>query len=505
MTLRARIWILLLAAIMIVGGSAIALRQGYRTVEAAESVVTTLQPASDRMGSLGTAVASMDSGAIAYALTGSIDDLSVYVEGSSRADNDLRQLRRRLAGDPDLEQRLAMVRDAQRTWRDESLQPIIEATRDGDRQTAAALVRTGTSRAQYNTLQTYMRSLDDQIVTRVRSASDDKEEAFSRLWVVLNTSMVILTGLIGLFALLLLRGVLRPVESLGAQMLTTARDGDHETPITPSGPPELRELGQDAEMMRRALVAEIDRARQADEGLSQQRPVLAAVRAELAKTHLQDIPGLNVFGEQKPAEGVLAGDWWSAQTLPDGRVAVTITDVSGHGPEAAIEALRLKNVMELSLAQHGDPSRAMRLGARAISSPQRFATCAVALIDPTTGAVNWASAGHPEALLSHGDDCTPLRPTGPLLSMLGGQWDTEEHQLAPDDVLVLFTDGLTESRDDQGSELERGGLAELLQRARDAAWSAEGIVGHVMAAARSRSVDWHRDDVTCVVIRRDLV
>lgn len=59
----------------------------------------------------------------------------------------------------------------------------------------------------------------------------------------------------------------------------------------------------------------------------------------------------------------MAGDWWSAQVLLDGQIALTITDVSGHGPEAGMEALRLKHVVELSLAQNADPALALKAGA----------------------------------------------------------------------------------------------------------------------------------------------
>jgi sigma-B regulation protein RsbU (phosphoserine phosphatase) len=284
-------------------------------------------------------------------------------------------------------------------------------------------------------------------------------------------------------------------------MLLAAQVAHRETPIVPSGPPELHQVGQDAEQMRRQLVEQIDRARRADEGLVQERPVVAAIRAELNDTHALVVPGLDFYGEVAPAEGVLAGDWWSAQLLFDGRLAITVTDVSGHGPEAGIEALRLKHVIELSIAQEGNPAIALQEAARGFRSPGRFATCACVVLDPRTGLLMWANAGHhPPWLVSAA--LTELVPTGPLLSVLGGSWTNHSTQIEPGAMLMMWTDGLIESRNEVGQELGHDGLRTLVYGALSVEDSAAGFVGHVLAAARARAVDWRRDDVTMVALQR---
>ncbi len=503
MTLRARIWILLLVAVLLVLAAAVALRSGYSTVaRTSNAVATRLQPASDSIADLNTALAEMDSGVTAYALTADVADLGTYVEGTTRAAAEFADLRELLAGEPELSRLLRETRRAQLTWKRQGTRPIIEATRNDNRDEARDLVRSGISRNLYNDVRTYTHSLDEQIRDRVDAAVAQQEDEFLRLSRLLNISILIFFGLLAVFSLLLLRGVLRPLRELQEQMVDVAQEGNHETPIVASGPPELRDVGQDAETMRRELVNEVDRARQADEGLEQQTPVVAAIRAELADSHSEPVAGLDFAGVAQPAEGVLAGDWWSAQVLFDGQLALILTDVSGHGPEAGMEALRLKHVLELSLAQTADPAVALRHAAEGFRTASRFATCVIVVIEPQTGFLTWANAGHPPGWLVSETGTTELVGTGPLLSVLGGTWTNQHTHLEIGSLLLLWTDGLTESHDAGNVELGDDGLAALIQDAVATEDTTAGIVAHLLAAARARSVDWRRDDVTCVAVRR---
>ncbi len=503
MTLRARIWALPLVAVVLVFVAAVALRSGYTTVATTTTDVTTrLQPAAQGVSSLNTALAEMDSGVTAYALTGDVTDLSSYVEGSARAEAEFASLRSLLEGEPQLSRLLRDTRDAYRIWKRQGTRPIIEATRKGDRAGARELVRTGTSRNLYNDVRTYTHALEDQIVNRTQASAAVQEEQFVRLSRILNISILVFFGLLAVFSLLLVRGVLRPLRELQDQLVGVAQEGHHEEPIVPAGPPELRDVGQDAETMRRTLVREVDRARQADEGLAQQGPVVAAIRAELADSHSEPVVGLDFAGVQEPAEGVLAGDWWSAQVLYDGQLAITVTDVSGHGPAAGMEALRLKHVIELSLAQNADPALALSHACDGFRASSRFATCTIVVIEPQTGFLTWANAGHPPAWLITDTATTELVRTGPLLSVLGGAWTNQHTHLDIGALLLLWTDGLTESHDAQRVELGDDGLTGLVADAVDQEETSAGIIAHLLAAARARAVDWRRDDVTCVAVRR---
>ena len=502
MSLRARIWLVLVVTGVLVLATAWSLRTGYYTVaRTADRVTTKLQPAADAVADLETAMAEMRASASSYALTGDIEDLAAYVDATTRKDNAFRNLRRYLQDDEDLR---ALLRQAKRSvdqWQRQATDRIVAAARDGDSGPARAIIRTGAPRRLYNEARTYVHQLYQEIRDNVDDAVVVEEEQFVLLWRVVNAAILLLMVLLISFAWFVFRGVMRPLKDLRRQMLLAAQPAHRETPIVPSGPPELHQVGQDAEQMRRQLVEQIDLTRQADEGLVQERPVLAAIRAELNDTHALVVPGLDVYGEVSPAEGVMAGDWWSTQLLRDGRLAITITDVSGHGPEAGIEALRLKHVLELSLASQGNPAKALQEAADGFRRPGRFATCACVVIDPRTGLLMWANAGHhPPWLVS--EALTELVPTGPLLSVLGGSWMNHSTQVEHGAMLMMWTDGLIESHDAQGEELGDDGLERLVYSALSVEDSAAGFVGHVLAAARARAVDWRRDDVTLVAMQR---
>jgi serine phosphatase RsbU (regulator of sigma subunit)/CHASE3 domain sensor protein len=502
-TLRARIWTLLLIAAGVVLVTALVLRGGAANVSrSADTIATQYQPASDYVASLNTALAEMDSAVTSYALTGDISDVGTYIEASARVETEFARLRGLLEADAELSLRLDEAQRAVRFWKQQGVRPIIAATRGGERPTARGVVRSGVSRNLYNDVRSSTRALDREIRQRVDSAVLAQEEQSLSLLRLLNITTVINLALISAIALMLFTGVLRPLRRLQDQMLRVAQEGLHEKPIAPSGPPELRAVGQDAEKMRRELVTEIDRSRMADEGLEQKTPLVAAIRGELSDHHEVRLPGLDLYGLQQPAEGVMAGDWWGAQILPGGFLAVTVTDVSGHGTDAVMEALRLKHAVEFSLEKRADPARALRTGAQGFKTSRRFATCLVVVIDPRTGRLTWANAGHPPGWLIEGDVRQELEPTGPLLSVLEGEWTNRRTRMPPGSMLLAWTDGLTESRDADGHELGDERLWRLLRMATASETTARGVVDHVLSAARSRSVQWRRDDVTCLAVRR---
>ncbi len=272
----------------------------------------------------------------------------------------------------------------------------------------------------------------------------------------------------------------------------------------PSGPPELRAVGADAESMRRALVAEADAARQADESLELESPVIAAIRDELDSETDPDAPRLAVHGQLHPAQGVLAGDWWGVVPLDGERTALLVVDVSGHGPLAGIVSLRLRSVMTVALRSGFDAGTAMERAAMSFADgvDGRFATALVVVLDPATDELSWANAGHPVGwLLPDGatHERLHLTTTGPLLSPLGGAWQTRRAGLEVGDVVLVWSDGLVETRD-PARDVSDDALAALVEGvgSRDP----QELVPRVLAELREDAPEWHRDDITLVAVRR---
>jgi serine phosphatase RsbU (regulator of sigma subunit) len=137
------------------------------------------------------------------------------------------------------------------------------------------------------------------------------------------------------------------------------------------------------------------------------------------------------------------------------------------------------------------------------TSDDRFCTAVAVRLRPLGDRVNaWvAVAGHPPPLLRRADgSLTWLRPTGSLLGVFeDAELSEVELALAPGDVLVLYTDGVTEVRDDDGAELGETGLADAVERA--AGGSASSIADAIEDAVRRRQPDGARDDIAILVVR----
>ena len=471
---------------------------------AGQEVAQELQPAADNTDSLVVAMAEMSRGIRGYVITQKALSLEPYVEGVNGSERNLDALRTLLSGhEPALIPQLDAIVVARQKWLDEVSRPIIKEIRSGRQQSAVDRIGSAEATQSYDVMEATASRLQDSIDAR-RATEFSQLEIFSEqlLGALLISLAILLIGLIaGLF--LMRRWILKPLDRLRYQLRTVAR-GEHETPIEPSGPIEIEKTGHDAEEMRRQLVTEIDEARMAREGLAQDAPVVAAIREELTREPVASADGIEIFGDLQPAEGVLAGDWWDSYELPDGRIAVVVTDISGHGPEAGIAGLRLKTAISTVLATGASLEEAMARGAELFAETySRFATCVGVSIDRASGEVTWCNAGHLSPLLITEEGAeVDLEPTGPLLSAIGGEWVSRSRSMGSGDMLLMWTDGLTESRNEAGDQLEDSGLRRLLhQTGEPVAAVPSEIVPAVLAAARNRAIDWRRDDVTLISIK----
>jgi serine phosphatase RsbU (regulator of sigma subunit)/anti-sigma regulatory factor (Ser/Thr protein kinase) len=202
-----------------------------------------------------------------------------------------------------------------------------------------------------------------------------------------------------------------------------------------------------------------------------ERAELADARREMAETLQRsllpgDLPetlGVAVAARYLPAvAGTRAGgDWYDVLTLDDGRVAVAVGDVVGHGAAAAAVMGQLRSALTALLLAGSGPARALQLLDRfAARVPQAaVATAACAVLDQHTGRLTYSSAGHPPPLVVDGGGTSYLHAaTGPALGLPGtGRRPEAAWQLNPLSTLLLYTDGLVEAR---GATLDDG-LARL--------------------------------------------
>jgi serine phosphatase RsbU (regulator of sigma subunit) len=136
----------------------------------------------------------------------------------------------------------------------------------------------------------------------------------------------------------------------------------------------------------------------------------------------------------------------------------------------------------------------------AVGRNEEFISLCVAVFDTSAGTLRYASAGHPAAWLWHEREVQPLRSTGPLVMLdPRGDYVSREIRLDPNDLLLVYTDGLAEARNgDQLFGEER--VANALRR--DPGVSADVLCKSLLEAAVDFASGPITDDVAILAIRR---
>ena len=200
------------------------------------------------------------------------------------------------------------------------------------------------------------------------------------------------------------------------------------------------------EEVTRRQAAEAE-ARRTDREASHAREVITTLQDALLPTDLPVLPGLDIASRSLLADqdAAAGGDWFDAVVRPDGRVALVVGDVVGHGVAASAVMAQLRAVLHDHLL--GPDSIAAALGALdrfARNAPEtQGATVCVGEVDPTTGGLEYCTAGHPPpAVVSVSGATRFLEPTGAGPLATHGHFPTARVSLEPEDLVLLYTDGL---------------------------------------------------------------
>ncbi len=505
MTLRARAVVATLVTAVVVVLLAVVLLVQYALTSAVNvAIQQELSPVVDQTAELTLAQATA-SGALAdYVMLDRAASLDAYRQGIGRATTLLTDVGRAVADDAELADLVAKARAAQRAWVNVDADPTIALMEQG--KARRAMKQTGSDRAwaAYVRMTKAASDLHDA-VNATRSTAVNAANSFTRvLGVTMLFVAVLVLAAVGAAFAALHAWVLSPLTTLRDSLQRTTSEPGHLEPVRTVGPPELRAVGTDAERLRRELVHEIDEAEAARQGLVQDAPLVAAVQAELAANDAVDVPGLAVAGTSQSAEGVVAGDWWDAVERPDGSLAIVVADVSGHGPQASVTALRVRSVLRAALRSGSAPQEAVSMAADACENDTHFVTGIVVVVDVPGDRLEWCNAGHhPAIVVTRDKDVTLCEPTGPLISALGGAWATRSCRFGAGDVVVAFTDGLVESRNAEGDELESSKVAQFIRGADGPVREQPTeLIERLLAQVRHRAADWRRDDVTVVAAAR---
>ncbi|MGW8766345.1 SpoIIE family protein phosphatase [Streptomyces sp. NPDC055815] len=263
----------------------------------------------------------------------------------------------------------------------------------------------------------------------------------------------------------------------------------------PIGPFTSDDVTLAGELAARAALS-IDNARlyhrEHDTALTLQRSMLPQ--------HISPPAGLEVAHRYLPASDVneVGGDWYDVLNLPGGKAALLIGDVMGHGTQAAAVMGRLSASVRALARLDIEPEELLHQLEAALDdlAEPMLATFLYAVIDLATGRCRITRAGHPPPATVSPEGTADLLdlPPGTPLGVGGTRFTTVETTLQPGSLLVLYTDGLIESR---GSDIDER-LAELTHLLAQPHPALTGLCDSLLAHLVPGSAD---DDIALLVAR----
>lgn len=249
-------------------------------------------------------------------------------------------------------------------------------------------------------------------------------------------------------------------------------------------------------ILARQCAAALDRAR----NYEMEREIAATLQESMLPAVLPNIPGLSVAVRYLPGTSGLdvGGDWYDVIQLDESKIGVVVGDVMGKGVRAAAAMAQLRNGLRAYALEGFKPGSVLdRLNRLAASSDAPFATVVYVVIDKATGVARHASAGHPPVLLCRAEGGRDLVQSdlGPPLGVdPDASYRTGVLELRPGDLLLLYTDGLVESRDRP--------IAQGIEQLRASVGTSENL-GEILDQTMERvlgSAD-RSDDVAVVAVR----
>jgi sigma-B regulation protein RsbU (phosphoserine phosphatase) len=327
------------------------------------------------------------------------------------------------------------------------------------------------------------------------------------LW-VLGVLFLIIQGSAIVMGALLAKSITSAVHELfeGTERI---RLGDFAHRIRIESRDQLGELAGSfnrmSESNERLLLVQREKQR-----LDEELRIARAIQQSLLPVHPPRMPGLDIADLCEPAREV-GGDYYDFFELGPRQLGVLVADVSGKGTSAALYMAELKGIM-LALSQQERSPRAVltsvnRLLAAHLDN-RSFITMTYAVIDLEQGTVTMARAGHTPLLHVSGPCASLVAPGGMVLGLrLPGadrMFDTVlEEQVIPiavGDLVVLYTDGVTEAMDLAGELFGDEGLTQVVvgQRELGAAGIRERVVREVRAFVGEAET---HDDMTMVIVK----
>ena len=198
------------------------------------------------------------------------------------------------------------------------------------------------------------------------------------------------------------------------------------------------------------LVREQEAEVRARERIEQELEVARLIQQNFLPKELPRLDGWQVAAYYRPARTV-GGDFYDFIDLPNGRIGLVVGDVTDKGVPAAMVMAATRSVLRAAAQRLLEPGDVLARVNDTLCDeipPNMFVTCLYGVLDPGTGLLRYANAGHNLPIVGSGGEVSELRATGMPLGLLPGMgYEEKEATIAVGSSVLLYSDGLTEAHD----------------------------------------------------------
>ena len=194
--------------------------------------------------------------------------------------------------------------------------------------------------------------------------------------------------------------------------------------------------------------------------------IAATLQRGLLPDALPRIPGLRLSSLYRPAgaENLVGGDFYDAFPTDAGWMLL-VGDVTGRGAAAAAETGQARHTLRTAGRLLSDPAAALQQLNETLADRRELTPCTVAIVHVTAQTTDVFCAGHPRPLLIRDGEPRPVGRFGPMLGAWSdSRWQPESLVLEPGDVLVLYTDGVTDAEGEDGALRRRAPAGRAARR-----------------------------------------
>ncbi len=240
------------------------------------------------------------------------------------------------------------------------------------------------------------------------------------------------------------------------------------------------------------------------ERIEQELRIARIIQQTLLPKELPDLPGWRLDAYYQPARAV-GGDFYDFIALDGGQIALVVGDVTDKGVPAALVMATTRSILRSAAQSQASPGQVLERANDLLHPdipPKMFVTCFYAVLDPQTGCLRYANAGHDLPYHRREEGVFELRATGmPLGLMPGMSYEEKETTLALGDSILFYSDGLVEAHNPEHEMFSFGRLMGFLGEAPNGDGS---LVERILTElARFTGEGWEQeDDVTLVTLER---